>query len=91
MRDLVKFFHLKGFGYPINAAKNKDLLKISVKSDEDMQRSKVTMSAEMKKTIAQCRKDAVRYRSGYGKPIPLRHVYKENSDLEKDDDTHNLF
>ena len=91
VRDLVKFFHLQGYRYPINMSKNKDLLKMSLKSDEDMQRSKVTMSAEMKKKIAQCRKDAVRYKSGYGKPIPLRHVYKENSDLGKHDDTHNLF
>jgi len=91
VRELVKFFHLKGYGYPINVVKTKTLLKISVKSDEDIQQSKVTMSGETKKKIAKCRKEVVRHNKGYDKPIPLCHLYKEKSDLERDDDTHNLF
>ena len=49
------------------------------------------MSAETKKQIAKYRKDVVRHNKGYDKPIPLRHVYKDKSDIERDDDTHNLF
>ena len=64
---------------------------MSVKSDDDIHQLKVTMSGETKTKIAKWRKEVARHNKGLDKPIPLRYVDKEKSDIERDDDTHNLF
>ena len=55
--ELVKKIHLQRFGYPINLVRTKTLLKMSVKSDDDIHQLKVTMSGETKTQIAKCRKE----------------------------------
>ena len=91
VRELVKFFHLQGFGYPINLVRTKTLLKMSVKSNDDIHQLKVTMSGETKTKIAKCRKEVARHNKGLDKPIPLCYVDREKSGVERDDDKHNLF